>query len=299
MPNDITPVIIIGMHRSGTSMITQLLKKLGLFVGKRLDYHYEALFFQKINIWLLQLAGAHWSRPAPLKTLLSHSLLRKQCIEVIRYWLSARVYLAYLGIWNSLRYHSIFNLPFVWGWKDPRSTITLPIWLDIFPQAKIVYIIRNGVDVASSLSRRAGHMLENSLFNHSKKDIIPKAYWKSHQGSLKYFHLPIIVDSARCLSLESSFELWEEYMRIADQNLQNIPEKQKIKIQYEDLLINSIERLSQVCRFLELSASSERIEYLCKKYIFSDRANAYKGKPELERFYSKVRCRDYMKKYGY
>lgn len=294
-----SPVIVLGTHRSGTSILTQLLKELGLFVGKRRDHHYESFFFQRINIWLLQLAGANWSYPSPFNTLLDHTLLRKQCGEIIRHWLSSRAYLSYLGIWNSIKYRSIFNLPFLWGWKDPRSTITLPIWLDIFPKLKIVHIIRNGVDVAHSLSRRSNQMLEKSLGNQSKKEISRMAYWKSHKGCMKYFHLPIILDSARCLSLESAFQLWEEYMTFADQNLKDFQKNNLITIRYEDFLTNGVKNLNKICRFIGLTFNSEKIKDLCDKYIISNRAFAYKNNLELKNFYDSICHRDYMIKYGY
>jgi hypothetical protein len=287
------------MHRSGTSMITQLLKELGLFIGKKLDHHYESFFFQRINIWLLQLSGADWSYPTPFNTLLNHTLLRKQCCEIIRHWLSTRVYLTYLGIWNSVRYRSVFNLPFFWGWKDPRSTITLPIWLDIFPQLKIIHIIRNGVDVANSLSRRSNHILEESSYDPSKKEISRKVYWNSHKGWMKYLHLPIILDSARCLSLQSAFELWEEYMTFADQNLQNLKKKQIIVVRYEDFLTNGVKSLKKICQFIGLSVDAEKIKDLCDENIISNRGYAYKNNFQLKSFYDRICHRDYMRKYGY
>ena len=48
------PVIILGMHRSGTSMITGFLQKLGLFVGEELDDNNESLFFFKLNHWMFK-----------------------------------------------------------------------------------------------------------------------------------------------------------------------------------------------------------------------------------------------------
>ena len=39
------PIVIIGMHRSGTSIVTRMLEQLGLFVGKKKDMNHEALFF--------------------------------------------------------------------------------------------------------------------------------------------------------------------------------------------------------------------------------------------------------------
>src|SRR5690606_33596327 len=35
--------------------------------------------------------------------------------------------------------------PPVWAWKDPRTSLTLPIWREVFPRAQVVHIIRNGI----------------------------------------------------------------------------------------------------------------------------------------------------------
>ena len=49
------PILVIGMHRAGTSMIADLLRDLGVFMGWRRDIYGEALFFQGLNDWLKQL----------------------------------------------------------------------------------------------------------------------------------------------------------------------------------------------------------------------------------------------------
>jgi hypothetical protein len=41
-----------------------------------------------------------------------------------------------------------------WGFKDPRLCILLPLYLKIFPDAKVVQIRRNPNDIAASLTRR-------------------------------------------------------------------------------------------------------------------------------------------------
>ncbi len=41
-----------------------------------------------------------------------------------------------------------------WGIKDPRLCILLPLYLDIFPKAKVVHIRRDPNDVAASLCKR-------------------------------------------------------------------------------------------------------------------------------------------------
>jgi hypothetical protein len=51
------PIIIISMHRPGTTMIDRMLEDLGLFVGKRREENHEALFFKRNNDWLLKKSG--------------------------------------------------------------------------------------------------------------------------------------------------------------------------------------------------------------------------------------------------
>lgn len=63
------PVLVIGMHRSGTSLVTRLLRDLGLFIGWRLDDNAEAYLFRALNEWLLREAGATWQTPAPVRRL--------------------------------------------------------------------------------------------------------------------------------------------------------------------------------------------------------------------------------------
>ena len=300
MLNSHPPLIIIGMHRSGTSMVAHLLRELGIFAGRKLDPNHEAIFFQNLNDWLLQMAGANWTHPSSFQELLTHKLLRKQCETIIRIWLSTHVCVSYMGIWKFFRYHSIFNLPFPWYWKDPRSTITLPIWFNIFPQAKVLYLIRNGVDVANSLMKRSQKILKNSVNNPLFKKSIRKInISKYYKGWTKPLDPPNIIDSTRCLSLESAFDLWEEYMEIADHNLGNLPEKQKIIIQYEDFLVDSVKNLKKICRFIGLPVEVARIKDLCTKYIISNRAYAYKNNSQLKSFYHSICHRDFMRKYGY
>ncbi|MGD9653227.1 MAG: sulfotransferase [Candidatus Dadabacteria bacterium] len=40
----VPPVIVIGMSRSGTTMLTKMLDELGLYAGKKLTDNHEAVF---------------------------------------------------------------------------------------------------------------------------------------------------------------------------------------------------------------------------------------------------------------
>lgn len=49
-----------------------------------------------------------------------------------------------------------FGAARLWGWKDPRTTVTLPFWKELVPDAKYVICLRNPADAVSSIQRRPG-----------------------------------------------------------------------------------------------------------------------------------------------
>jgi glycosyltransferase involved in cell wall biosynthesis len=51
----------------------------------------------------------------------------------------------------------------LWGWKDPRTCLTLPFWQNLLPEMYYVLCLRNPLDVAKSLERRDGFPLEKGL----------------------------------------------------------------------------------------------------------------------------------------
>ena len=51
------PVIVIGMHRSGTTMLTKMLEELGVFLGWKKQGDHESTFFLSLKRWRGIFAG--------------------------------------------------------------------------------------------------------------------------------------------------------------------------------------------------------------------------------------------------
>jgi hypothetical protein len=140
------PVCIIGMHRSGTSMVTRLLRFCGLDLGPddmlmgasngNADGHFEHLGFVAINDALLEHFRGSWDHPPSLKAgweqdpSLEH--LERQALDLI----------------------ALFSDSGCWGWKDPRTTLLLPFWQRLVPNLRYVICMRNPLAVARSLAER-------------------------------------------------------------------------------------------------------------------------------------------------
>ena len=136
------PFIILGMHRSGSSMLSRIVNRSGVFMGLFQEHNAEALRLLKINQLLLKEHGASWIDPLPVEESGQNfpddlSLYREHFK---------------LGIESALYRRWLHNHP--WGWKDPRNTFTLGYWLRRFPKAQLLHIHRDGRQVAMSLLRR-------------------------------------------------------------------------------------------------------------------------------------------------
>lgn len=136
------PVIIIGMHRSGTSMLARVLHRAGIHMGAHRDHNFEAMHFLSINQRAMWASGADWDRPVvPDEANFDQ-------------WSARELYAIHFQIRNRAQYIFCRMTDCSWGWKDPRNTFTLPHWLKVFPKARVVHLVRHGWDVALSLSRR-------------------------------------------------------------------------------------------------------------------------------------------------
>ena len=133
------PVLIVGMHNSGTSILTEILHKSGIFFGANMKHHESYFFSNFINDRVILGGGGNWAK-LPLMSeeeVLAYENSVSAFIK--KHWLADYLQWGYDGISP-------------WGIKDPRLCLLLPLYLQIFPGASVVHIRRNPNDVAASLT---------------------------------------------------------------------------------------------------------------------------------------------------
>ena len=145
-------LIVLGMHRSGTSALTGMLSMLGLDPGTSLMPAQEEMnpkgFWEHGDIVavherLLTTLGSFWHDERDLPKnwwqLPEVAPFRREVIEVLR---------------------RDFGQSPLWILKDPRMCRLLPLWLDVFHEVgcapHFVLSLRNPLEVACSLARRDG-----------------------------------------------------------------------------------------------------------------------------------------------
>ncbi len=139
---------MLGMHRSGTSVITRVVNLLGLRVCREDDLytapdnpdgHWESISLVAFNDRLLHLSGGTLSAPPTLPP-------RWECQpRVMALHREAQRVFQHAHPWSS------------WVWKDPRTCLTLPFWRRVLPGDPVaLFMYREPLEAARSLQQRDG-----------------------------------------------------------------------------------------------------------------------------------------------
>jgi len=132
------PVCILGMHRSGTSCLTGSLEERGLFLGDVVNHaphnikgNKESLVVRSINDAVLEMSAGRWDSP-PKELIWDDGLRRKRDSFIAQ-----------------------FKPNVIWGFKDPRTVLTLPFWLEALPDMQFCGTFRRADLVVASLFQRS------------------------------------------------------------------------------------------------------------------------------------------------
>jgi hypothetical protein len=151
-----TIVCILGMHRSGTSVLARVLNLLGAYLGppeqmmpaapENPKGFWEHLAITQVNDAILARLGGTVLDPPGF----AEGWVNDPKIADLRQTAGALV-------------ARDFADAVMWGWKDPRTCLTLPFWQELLPSMRYVLSLRQPWSVARSLQRRDGLTLAKAL----------------------------------------------------------------------------------------------------------------------------------------
>lgn len=191
-------VLVLGMHRSGTSALTRCLNLLGVDLGSHLlspekanaKGFWEHADAVRINDALLQSFDMDWHSLDPLPA----------------DWLDSE------GAANARdEIRALFRRDFqgvpLWGLKDPRMCRTAPLWIQTLQELNVdiacVFVVRSPLEVAASLQRAHGLSISSSVLS-----------WLQHLAESEIATRDVVrtmVDYDRLL--EAPFELLDNISR--------------------------------------------------------------------------------------
>jgi hypothetical protein len=163
------PICVLGASRSGTSLTARVLNLAGVYLGAPEDLlggdlsqipvadrtkarvanqegFWEHYRLMRLNERILRRFGGNWCQPP----VLPQGWQESAALEHERQEAQALIAETFAG-------------RDLWGWKDPRNSLTLPFWRRLLPDLRCVVCLRNPVDVGASLGRRDGLASKQAL----------------------------------------------------------------------------------------------------------------------------------------
>jgi len=214
-------LIIAGMHRSGTSLVTNWLSRCGLQIGESLcgsgtgnvEGHFEDLEFLKLHEEILD-----------RNSLEKSGLTDTKDIEVPLYQLEKMK--AVIGIKQQL-YEQ-------WAWKDPRTCLFLDTYAKLLPGARYLVILRNYQSVVSSLLRRDFAAIDQK---YMARNYIQRLAWT-------HFRRPRRLNAFYHDHAENFLKVWINYNEEILNTLKKLHPDNYLVINYSQLLENDSEVFS-------------------------------------------------------
>jgi hypothetical protein len=136
------PICVAGMPHSGMSRVGLALSALGVDLGPETDLLTDEPYtdrsriqarFASINDAILDVFDAAWNSPPER----SGSWASRTELEPLRH--EARTVCDALALAEP------------WGWVDPCNSLTLPFWLELFPDLEILVCVRHPLELARAL----------------------------------------------------------------------------------------------------------------------------------------------------
>ncbi|MGH9823899.1 MAG: glycosyltransferase, partial [Blastocatellia bacterium] len=183
------PVVLTGMHRSGTSLVASILSALSIDMGQELlpaDSNNVRGYFEDVEFLELQ------------RTILSNSCATDDGGHPDWGWtesesLDPGCFKRFLADASAL-IASRVDRPSFWGWKDPRTTLLLDFWDELLDDARYIFVYRYPWDVADSMQRLGAEVfLRNPEYGYR--------IWEFYNRHIRDFY---IKHPGRCLLISTN-----------------------------------------------------------------------------------------------
>jgi hypothetical protein len=236
-------IIVLGMHRSGTSAISGVFSHLGVLMGKKLFKAQKGVnergFFENslvvsLNERLFEKLESSWDDPLGAQKDIMKCDTTDEFIRAKQLLISE------------------YDKAIYWGIKDPRTSVLLRFWQKVFDDLKItphyLIMVRHPMDVFRSLEKRDKFSIEKSLI-----------LWVHYTlASFKDYH-----------ENSHSVMLYDSLMNDTENQIEICLEKYAPKLQ---------SKVSDACSFISIGLrnhSAQSSEYISKDLICEIASSLY------------------------
>lgn len=241
--NDALVVVVLGMHRSGTSVVARGLQVMGVDLGDRLmppnpevnaKGFWEDIDLNALNIEMLHAIGSDWNHLEPIDAIDVEALHKggyfHRAVELIQ---------------RKVEHRPVF------GFKDPRVAKLLIFWKEVFSfcklQVRYVLAVRHPLSVVRSLEKRDG-------FDALKCYML----WLEH----------VIVSLSGTNGCRRVLVDYDRLMRSAEHELSRISEQLDLSVDPVELHIYKTDFLDEGLRHTAYELNDLQLDEVCPPLVF-------------------------------
>lgn len=249
-------VVVLGMHRSGTSAVSGALSCAGVYFGNNLlapaPFNPKGFFEHKdilyTNEEILRTFDSSFEDIKPLPPM----------------WHKSLQMVAFKERLKDIIERDFSEVP-VFGFKDPRISILLPLYLDLFKElgldVRFVVSERSSVEIAESLKERIGFSLYDSLA------LCQKYKQSIEEGIVGELYTRVQMDDITrnpIRSVESIIEVLKLPIKITELESKKITDFIDVGLKHhtfstESVIMGLIKEKESVVKELELNTAEQRI----------------------------------------
>ncbi|MGM0519942.1 MAG: sulfotransferase family protein [Campylobacterota bacterium] len=181
----------------------------------------------------------------------------------------------------------LYGKDFIFGDKTPHYGTNLDIIIKIWPDAKIIHLMRDGVDSAHSMLGHEGFV--KNINGQVKPKDLDRMMYKGVQVNY----------SNEKISINQALQFWENVILETDKGFQNIKSKNRLEVKYEDIVFYPAKEISKIAEFLDIEDDKKALnKAITIPRAFPEKHQVKKlSDEEYEKCY--VQIKETMQEFGY
>lgn len=214
-----SPVFIVGVDRSGTTLLTMMLDMHSqLWIPN--ESHFIVNFYEKYQD-VAELKCKEF-RKNIVSEILNERYVREWNIDISLDKVDVSDCRSLSDIIGAFyKSCAVSKGKIFWGDKTPRYLVHVDVLNKLFPKSRFIHIVRDGRDVAESISRM---------------------WWGANDFA-------------------SALKSWERRIELGSKMLNMLPQGRYMQLRFEDLVLNTKKELQRVTDFLELPFEESMLGY--------------------------------------
>ena len=223
------PIVVLGRGHSGTRFLAEAFERQGVFIGGKLNAMFDSLTWGQAIQQVVLGIYPQYDRVEP------GDVWHRKIEETATAFLSE----GYAGG--------------TWGWKIGISAFVIPLLANVFPNLRVIHLIRDGRDVMLSRLRRIPGMARLAF---NRKMILgdAEARW--------WWGIKLTERGIERYRNEFEMQAWVSFVTAARRYGRPLGAERYLEMRYEDMCLNPVATVGRAFEFAGLEMKPEVAKFL-------------------------------------